>query len=141
MTDTRTEYAALLLRVAMGIMFLAHGLILKVFVFTVGGTVGYFQSIGYPGFFAYLVILGEIGGGLLLIAGVLTRVVSIALLPIIIGALVQHLGNGWVFSAPNGGWEFPAFWTIALMAQALLGDGAHALGPKLIPGRFGTRAA
>jgi putative oxidoreductase len=42
---------------------LAHGLLLKVFTFTIPGTVAYFQSIGYPGFFAYLVIAGEIGGG------------------------------------------------------------------------------
>ena len=69
MIDTRTApYAALLLRVSLGILFLAHGLLLKVLTFTIPGTVGYFQSIGYPGFFAYLVIAGEIGGGLALSA-------------------------------------------------------------------------
>jgi putative oxidoreductase len=127
MIDTRTApYAALLLRVSLGVMLLAHGLLLKVFTFTVPGTVGYFQSIGYPGFFAYLVILGEIGGGLALIAGIWTRTVSLLLLPILIGATLQHVPNGWMFASPKGGWEFPAFWTLALLVQALLGDGAYA---------------
>jgi putative oxidoreductase len=128
MIDTRTApYAALLLRVSLGILFLAHGLLLKVFTFTVPGTVGYFQSLGYPGFFAYLVILGEIGGGLALILGAYTRTIALLLIPIMIGAIMQHTGNGWVFSAKGGGWEFPVFWTAMLLVQALLGDGIYAL--------------
>ncbi|MGY0776501.1 DoxX family protein [Azospirillum argentinense] len=126
--DARTApYAAFLLRVSLGLLFIAHGLILKVFTFGIAGTVGYFESLGYPGLFAYLVILGEIGGGLLLLAGVFTRWISLALLPILIGATLQHTGNGWVFSAQGGGWEFPVFWTVLLGVQALLGDGAFAL--------------
>ena len=128
MIDNRTApYAALLLRLSLGTLFLAHGLLLKVFTLTIPGTVGYFQSLGYPGFFAYLVIAGEIGGGLALILGVRTRAVSLLLLPIMIGATLQHLGNGWLFTGQNGGWEFPVFWTVALIVQALLGDGAFAL--------------
>ncbi len=128
--DTRTApYAALLLRVSLGSLFLAHGLLLKVFTFTIPGTVGYFESIGYPGFFAYLVIAGEIGGGLALILGVWTRPVALLLLPIMIGATLQHVGNGWLFTNQGGGWEFPVFWTVMLIAQALLGDGAFALRP------------
>ena len=128
MIDTRTApYAALLLRISLGTLLIAHGLLLKVFTFGFAGTAGYFQSIGYPGFFAYLVILGEIGGGLALILGVWTRVISLALLPIMIGATLQHLGAGWLFSAQGGGWEYPVFWTVTLLVQALLGDGAYAL--------------
>jgi putative oxidoreductase len=130
MIDNRTApYAALLLRVSLGVMFIAHGLLLKVFTFTVPGTVGYFESLGYPGLFAYLVIFGEIGGGLALILGVWTRAVSLLLLPIMIGATAQHVGAGWLFSAEGGGWEFPVFWTVALVVQALLGNGAWALKP------------
>ena len=126
--DSRTApYAALVLRVGLGLLFLAHGLLLKVLTFGVAGTVGYFQSIGYPGVFAYLVILGEVGGGLALIAGAYTRWIALALLPLMIGATLQHVGNGWMFASPNGGWEFPAFWTVLLVVQALLGDGAFAL--------------
>ncbi len=133
MIDMRTApYAALALRVSLGLLFLAHGLLLKVFTFTIPGTVGFFESIDYPGFFAYLVILGEIGGGLALILGVQTRIIALALLPIMIGATVQHMGNGWLFSAPNGGWEFPARWTVLLFVQALLGDGAYAWRPSFL---------
>jgi putative oxidoreductase len=127
MIDTRTApYAALLLRVSLGVLLLAHGLLLKVFTFTVPGTVGYFQSIGFPAAFAYLVIAGEILGGIALILGVWTRAVALLALPILIGATLQHVPNGWLFSAAKGGWEFPAFWTVALIVQALLGNGAYA---------------
>jgi putative oxidoreductase len=128
MIDTRTApYAALLLRVSLGVLLLAHGLLLKVFTFGLAGTVGYFQSIGFPAVFAYLVILGEIGGGIALILGLWTRPIALLMLPILIGATLQHVGNGWVFNAKGGGWEYPAFWTVMLLVQALLGSGAFAL--------------
>lgn len=137
MIDDRTApYAALILRVSLGVLMLAHGLLLKVFTFGVAGTVGFFESIGYPGFFAYLVILGEIGGGLALILGVWTRAIAVLLLPIVLGATLQHWGNGWLFSAENGGWEFPAFLTVTLVVQALLGDGAYAWRPTFLVRRL-----
>lgn len=119
-------YGALLLRIALGTMLIAHGL-LKVLVFTIPGTVGYFESIGYPGFFAYLVIAAELGGGALLVLGVQTRLVALALVPVLLGAAIEHAGNGWVFSSPGGGWEFPVFWSVALAAQSLLGGGAYSV--------------
>jgi putative oxidoreductase len=139
MTETaQTQYAAFILRVSLGVMTLAHGL-LKVFVFTIPGTVGFFESLGYPGVLAYAVIAGEILGGLALIAGVWTRYVALALVPILIGATITHAGNGWVFSNPDGGWEFPAFWTVTLIVQALLGNGALAVGS--VSSVFGRRVA
>lgn len=126
MLSPTAPLGALLLRLTLGVAFLAHGL-MKVFMFTIPGTVAYFESIGYPGIFAYLVILAEIGGGLLLILGVQVRLVALLLLPTMIGALLEHTGNGWVFSAEGGGWEYPVFWIAALLAQALLGPGAYAL--------------
>jgi putative oxidoreductase len=44
-------------------------------------------------------------------------------LPVLLGALYVHLGSGWVFSNPNGGWEYPAFLVLASIVQALLGPG------------------
>ncbi len=127
MTATRTApYAALLLRLSLGALFLAHGL-LKVFVFTLPGTVKFFAALGYPGALAYVVVAFEIGGGLLLLSGVFTRAASVAMIPILLGALLVHLPNGWLFSNPNGGWEFPALWIVLLLVQALLGPGAFAL--------------
>jgi len=130
--SNQTQLVALLLRVVLGAMFLAHAG-LKVFVFTIPGTVQFFQSIGYPGFFAYVVILAEALGGAALILGVQVRLVAAGLIPVLIGATIQHAGNGWMFASPNGGWEFPAFWTVALAVQALLGAGAYALRLPFLP--------
>ena len=124
--NDNTQYAALILRIGLGAMFVAHGL-LKVLVFTVPGTVAFFEQVGFPGWTAYLVILAEIGGGLLLLGGVAVRAVAIALIPVLLGATFVHSGSGWVFSNPNGGWEYPAFLTLAAVVQALLGPGAFAL--------------
>lgn len=121
-----SDYAALLLRVSMGTLFVLHGFVLKVLTFTPAGTAAFFESIGYPGFLGYVVIAAEITGGLALIAGVQVRLVSLAFVPIMIGATLQHAGNGWTFSNPGGGYEFPAFWTILLFVQALVGNGALA---------------
>ncbi len=127
MTDNRSAaLAATLLRVSLGALLLAHAG-LKVFVFSVPGTVQFFQSIGYPGQLAYLVILAEAAGGLALVLGLWSRWVSLALVPVLVGATLQHAGNGWLFSAPGGGWEFPAFWTVTLLVQSLLGDGAYSV--------------
>jgi putative oxidoreductase len=120
------DYAALVLRVSLGVMFLAHGL-LKVLVFTVPGTVQFFGSLGLPAVFAYATIAAEILGGIALIVGFRTRLVALALLPVLIGATWVHAGNGWLFTAPNGGWEYPLFLVAATVAQALLGDGAFAV--------------
>ncbi|MCG7392136.1 DoxX family protein [Microvirga sp. ACRRW] len=128
MIDTRTApYAALILRVALGVLFLAHAG-LKIFVFTPAGTAQFFGSLGLPGFLAYVVILAEVAGGLALIAGFYARWVALALVPILLGAIFTvHGPAGFFFSNPNGGWEFLAFWIVALLAQALLGEGAYAL--------------
>ncbi len=129
MTDTRmTPYAATLLRLTLGGLFLAHAG-LKVFVFTPAGTAHFFESVGVPGFVAYLTIAGEVAGGLALIAGLYTRFAALAVIPILLGAIVTvHGHNGFFFNDANGGWEYPAFWIVALIVQAMLGDGAFAAG-------------
>lgn len=126
-------YAAFILRVSLGIMFLAHGVVLKYATFTLAGTAQYFESIGYPGFFAYLVFAGETLAGIALIAGFQTRLVAFASLPILIGALLEHTGNGWVFSAQGGGWEYPAFLIVLAVVQGLLGGGKFAITKKEFP--------
>ncbi|MDE0591205.1 DoxX family protein [Halocynthiibacter sp. C4] len=124
--NTNADLAALALRVASGVAFLAHGW-LKVSVFTVAGTVGFFESLGLPGFFAYLTILGELGGGLALILGLGVRAVSIPLIAILLGSVWAHSGFGWTFSNEGGGWEFPLFWAVVQGVILLLGAGAYAL--------------
>ena len=77
-------YGAFVLRVASGLAFLAHGLYLKVFVFTMPGTVGFFESLGLPGFTAWLTVIGETVGGLMLILGIGVRVASLWLIAILL---------------------------------------------------------
>lgn len=134
MIDTRTApYAVLLLRVALGVMFLAHAW-LKISVFTVPGFAGFLEKVGYPAILAWPIVLAEVFGGIALILGLYSRAVAMAMLPVLIGATLVHVPNGWVFSAPNGGWEYPAFLVVATLAQALAGDGALALRPTVLPG-------
>ncbi|MBK7332692.1 MAG: DoxX family protein [Betaproteobacteria bacterium] len=126
MNDRRIDLAALLLRLTLGTMFVAHGL-LKYFVFTPAGTVKFFESLGLPGPLAYLTIAAEVLGGIALLVGYHTRVVASALVPVLLGAAWAHAGNGWLFSSPKGGWEYPVFMAFTAIAAALLGDGRYAL--------------
>ena len=134
MNDSRqADIAALLLRLTLGTAFLAHGL-LKVLVFTVPGTIAFFESVGLPGLLAPLVIAAELIGGALLLAGIAVRWTSLALVPILLGAWLTHLPAGWVFSNEGGGWEYPAFWLATLLVQALLGPGLGRLpAPRMRP--------
>ena len=127
MIDNRTApYAALVLRTALGVMFIAHGL-LKVLVFTLPGTVAFFQSLGLPGFLAYVTAFAEIAGGAALLIGFQVRWIAAALIPVLVGAAWVHAGNGWLFTSANGGWEYPVFLSFAALAQVLLGAGAFAV--------------
>lgn len=131
MIETRTApYAALVLRVSLGVMYIAHSLVLKHFTFTLPGTAQFFETLGLPGALAYLTFWAELVGGVLLVAGIGTRFVALALIPILIGATWVHAGNGWVFSSANGGWEYPVFLIAASLVLALLGSGRFAVGTK-----------
>jgi putative oxidoreductase len=128
MIDSRTApYASLVLRISMGLLFLAHAG-LKLFVFTPAGTAQFFGSLGLPPALAYVVIALEAVGGLALILGFYARIAALALIPVLVGAIVTvHGPAGFWFTNPNGGWEFIAFWIAGLLAVALLGDGALAV--------------
>ena len=126
-TRSTQQYGVLALRLTLGVILVAHSL-LKAVVFTMPGTVKYFQSLGLPGVLAYVTVTTEFVVGALFIVGYQTRIAAFAVLPILLGATWIHLPNGWVFNAPNGGWEYPLFLSVAVVVQALLGDGAFALG-------------
>jgi putative oxidoreductase len=115
-----------LLRISLGLMFIAHGLILKYFTFTLAGTAQFFQSIGLPGPLAYVVFLAETIGGVLLLINFRTRWVALGLIPVLLGAAWVHIGNGWVFSNPNGGWEYPVFLIVISVVVALQAEPARA---------------
>lgn len=120
------SYGALLIRLSFGTILLAHGL-LKVLVFGVAGTVGFFESMGLPAIAAYLTIFGEVVGGAAIILGVYTRLAAILTVPLLIGATWAHIGNGWVFSNEGGGWEFPLLLVVLAVSVALQGSGIYAI--------------
>lgn len=130
MIDSRTApYAVLLLRLALGVMYLAHGLT-KLLVFTLPGTAQFFAKVGFAGWLAYPVTYFEIVGGVLLILGIYPRwVAAIAAVQLLATATV-HAGNGWAFGNPGGGWEYPVFLAVGAAALALLGNGKAALLPR-----------
>jgi putative oxidoreductase len=127
-TETLAAYGVTLLRVSLGVMYLAHSVVLKFFTFGLAGTAGYFESIGLPGWLAYTTFAAEAAGGAMLVLGIYSRWVAVALIPALLGAIIwAHGANGWVFTAPNGGWEYPLYLIVLSVAQFLLGDGALSL--------------
>ena len=131
MNTSTTNHGAFLTRITLGSILLAHGA-LKIFVFTVPGTVGFFGSLGLPAIVAYLTIFGEVIGGSALILGIYPRLVALLSLPILLGAAWVHSGNGWVFSNEGGGWEFPVLLIVLAIVVAIQGAGSFAI--KQVPG-------
>jgi len=123
MTDY-SPYGAAVLRIGLGIIFIAHSAYLKLFVFTLPGTVAFFGSLGLPALAAYGVIVAEIVGGILLLLGIRVREAAVVLAVVALGATWAHLPAGWLFTNTGGGWEYPLFLAMASFAQALLGAGA-----------------
>ena len=128
MIDALTApYGVLLLRWCLGAMFIAHALY-KWWVDTIPAVVAFFRSIRLPGWLARATIAIELTGGACLILGIYPRYVALLLMPTMIGTIVKvHGKNGWNFTHKGGGWEYPAFWTAALLAAFLHGDGAATL--------------
>ena len=124
--STIPNYGAFITRVSLGSILLSHGL-LKVLVFTIPGTVGYFASLGLPATAAYLTIFAEIAGGTAILLGLYTRLASLLSIPVLLGALWVHAGNNWVFSAEGGGWEFPLLLVLLALAVAFNGNGPFAM--------------
>ena len=127
MNTDLSPYGAFVMRISLGAVLIAHSVYLKLMVFTLAGTANYFESIGLPSWLAYAVFTIESITGALIIIGYKTRLSAAIVLPILLGATWAHSGNGWVFTATNGGWEYPLFLSLIAGAVALLGPGALAL--------------
>jgi putative oxidoreductase len=126
MIDQRTApFAALLLRLTLGGLFISH----LYWKFEVRGFAQWWtalQDAGYPSLVLVYVLCAEFAGALLLIPGIFTRWVSLFALPLMIGATHFWLvRKGFFFTA--AGAELPIVWGLALIVQALLGDGAYAV--------------
>jgi putative oxidoreductase len=131
--EQKRDWGIAVLRVAAGIVFLAHGG-QKVFVFGLGGVSGAFAHMGFPmaAILGPFIALLEFAGGLALIAGLLTRWVSILFaIEMAVAVLKVHLGGG--FFLPNG-LEFAFTMFAASVALALAGPGAAALDHLIFKG-------
>ncbi|TCL02102.1 DoxX family protein [Sodalis ligni] len=122
-----SAYGAALLRITLGALFLSHGLT-KLLVSTPAGTSAFFQSIGLPGWLAYLAMAIELGLGVALVLGTYARWLGLIGVPLLLGTIVSvHGANGFSFANAGGGWEYPAVWAVMLVVLALVGEGAFAL--------------
>ena len=122
----------LVLRLALGAVMIAHGY-QKVF----GGMPQFMQMLqhmGIPAWMAYLTVAAEFGGGILLVAGFLTRLAALAIFIDMVVAIIKvHLHNG-LFSK-SGGFEFPM--VCAAIAFSLIWSGA---GPIAIDWLWGSKS-
>lgn len=135
----KTQLALAILRVLIGVIFVAHGY-QKFFEYTLPGTTGAFTQMGIPlaGVVAPVVATLELIGGLALIAGLFTRVAAGLLALNMLGALLLvHIKGG--FFAPNG-IEFPLALIGATVSLALSGSGAFALDDLRIKNRQAVQA-
>jgi len=120
-------YAATLLRLALGVLFLVHALT-KLLVFTPAGTAAFFESLGLPSVLGYLTIAVELAISAALLLGIYARWIGLLGVPLLLGTIVTvHGANGFGFANASGGWEYPAFWALALVVLFLLGDGKWTL--------------
>lgn len=131
-SDRPAAYGAFVLRLALGVMWIAHAL-LKLFTFTLSGTAAFFSSVGLPGALAYPVFAAELIGGIAILIGFHGRIASLTLMPILAVATWVHLPNGWAHTSPGGGWEYPLFLLAASLAHGVLGDGAFAISRVRLP--------
>ena len=126
MIDQRTApYGTLLLRITIGGLFILH-LYLKFALLGVDKWWTGLEQAGYPDWVLAYTISGEFVGAILITLGVYTRWASLYALPLMIGA-TQFVAARKGFYYAGGGFELPLVWSILLIAQALLGDGAYAL--------------
>ena len=127
LTDFFSPFAEPVLRIATGAMLVPHGYS-KLFVDgTLDGVAGFFEQVGFtPGYpLALTVALIEFVGGLLLIAGLLTRPAAVAIAVFLGQAVLFHAGSGFFWT--DGGYEYPLLWAIAALFFAVRGGGKYSV--------------
>lgn len=104
MSMSKTAIVSLIMRVVLGIIFLAHGI--AKFQMGLGNVEAWFGSMGVPGFMAYAAAIIELVGGIMLILGLFTRYVSALFVVLLIGAIVTtKLSVGLLGNAGSPGYE------------------------------------
>ncbi|OCA85094.1 DoxX family protein [Pseudobacillus wudalianchiensis] len=128
------EWSALILRVVLGIAFFVHGL--AKFQGGIENIVGWFESIGLPGFLAYGVALIETAGGIALILGLGTKMVSALLALIMIGAILKvKLAAGFLGNGQSAGYELDLAFLAMAVSLAVTGSKLYSLGHVIFRGR------
>ncbi len=127
MTTGTPAHGALVTRVSLGLVLVAHSLYLKLVVFTLPGTAQFFVSLGLPAATAYAIFAIEALAGVALVLGYRVQLAAAAVVPVLLGAAWAHWSNGWLFTNDGGGWEYPAFLAAVAVAQVFLGAGSYAI--------------
>jgi putative oxidoreductase len=138
----RNDWAALIARLALGLVILPHGMQKLLGLFGGYGfwpTVGFFTGMGVPAPVAVLIILGESFGALFLVLGLISRVSAAGISLIMLGAVfLVHLPNGFFmnwFGAQKGeGFEYHILALGLALIVLLRGGGKWSL-DSLIGGR------
>lgn len=135
--ENKFEVGSFIIRVVLGIIFFMHGL--DKFKGGVENTAGWFESIGLPGFLAYGVAVVELAGGIMLVLGLFSRIVSILFAIVMIGAIVKvKLAIGFFGNGQMAGYEMDlAFLAMAIMI-AITGSKAFALDQFILKGKENT---
>ncbi|SCW34445.1 Uncharacterized membrane protein YphA, DoxX/SURF4 family [Paenibacillus tianmuensis] len=132
--NRKYEVSLLLIRLVLGISFLVHGVVK--FQSGIGNIAGWFESIGLPGFAAYVVGIIEVVGGIALILGLGTRIVSSLFALIMIGAIVKAKWAGGFLGSPEmAGYELDLAFFVMALALAIAGNSLLALDGLLSAGR------
>jgi putative oxidoreductase len=110
----KNEVGIVILRVVLGLIFFVHGL--SKFQGGITNTVGFFDSIGIPGFMAYVIALIELIGGIALVLGIGTQIVSVLFAVIMLGAIFTvKLPAGLLGNGQMAGYELE----LALLAMSI----------------------
>ncbi len=113
----KKEIGIIITRLVLGIIFIIHGL--DKFQSGIGNIAGWFESIGLPGFTAYIVAIIELFGGIALILGLGTRYVSMLIALVMLGAMFKvKLAAGFL-----GGYELDVILLAVSIQLALTGSG------------------
>ena len=122
-------YTEALIRLVAGLSFVPHGWP-KLFV-NPTASAAFLEKSGYqPGmFWAILLGMTEVFGGLLLAAGLFTRLACVPILIFLLTAIAFHWPNGFVWN--NRGFEYPLFWAIVVFHFLINGGGRYSLDAQL----------
>lgn len=101
---SKISVVTVIMRVVLGIIFVFHGV--DKFQTGLGNVDAWFNSIGIPGFLAYVVAVLELVGGIMLILGLFTRYVSALFVVMLIGAIFSaKLSGGLLGNGQSAGYE------------------------------------